>query len=993
MPIMEGVSGLYPDVVVIPDDDEEAAFKTGRQLNQDSRNLKRPFSHMTYNTSGSNQATEEQGSPFKSSKSSLGLRYSSHQPISPFSIPHSQQNFLARDSPVESPFRPQPLSTAIQNSKANMSARLANSDSEGHASSGFTSDVSSSYYQELQMLYSGRLRKEQTRAPVIDLDDDGVDYGDDNGNPNRSDLIFSFDHLNPAASDSVCPPGINVKDCMSDKDFARYMVDQQKPDRFRKARDLISPLPYMYIDPARPAVVVHDHNRLQLRAGVNVELENGDFMRITEIQRDPFSHDIFLQGRLFRRMKFMKGTIERKMNEVCMIQNINQSDSRSHNEQASEEVSVSYVIRRRGLKLTNQPYPQLSFREECSILEKESVITNERVLVCRWKYICIFLNQLALQKNVHCEKALVAIRADASDPKCQINDDNLRRNFRGDTIKGGASCAIETAELTQIQKEEFLKRRAFNDDRESFDRLETIDLERPGASFDSPLNVDLPFSGMSLGPVDGCTNRPRKISSNARRIQDLDFRGKLKDGEVSGETSTATNRSIIDLTPNAKDVAQCPKSQSGSMPMDSRVEFRLRQNRDYDNTPSMFQKSIWDVQRGYFVQRDPMVDSNPTPSSPTDSELTLSGDYESTVIDLEEEESKSMRGSIDRRVFTQTTMPLRGTRYSLSGKMDQRRSRPSNNLQRYTFGDGFCGCGGVSRGATIAGLCLKWAFDYELPMCSSYHQNFPAARIFCTAAFDFATMEDYNATVDVLHLSPPCQFFSPAHTTRGVNDDSNTASSFVILELLKKVKPRIVTLENTLGLEQRHPLYLHAVIQQFTSLGFSIRWKTIDLRDFGVPQSRRRLIIIAACPGEILPEFPEPTHSKTPQTTGLKPWVTINDSISDIPRNWANHDTSKANQTLRQPFDGNSQAKCMTTSGGANNYHPSGRRGYTIREYACLQTFPMEHMWDQQDPVTSLRKQIGNAVPPIFYAALARKIVQTLRKTDGLLDEIDLTTS
>ena len=81
----------------------------------------------------------------------------------------------------------------------------------------------------------------------------------------------------------------------------------------------------------------------------------------------------------------------------------------------------------------------------------------------------------------------------------------------------------------------------------------------------------------------------------------------------------------------------------------------------------------------------------------------------------------------------------------------------------------------------------------------------------------------------------------------------------------------------------------------------------------------------------------------------------------------------------------------MTTGGGSDNYHPTGDRGYTIREYACLQTFPLEHEWDPEATVTQRRQQIGNAVPPLFYAALARKIVQTLRKTDGLVEVKDLT--
>ena len=70
-----------------------------------------------------------------------------------------------------------------------------------------------------------------------------------------------------------------------------------------------------------------------------------------------------------------------------------------------------------------------------------------------------------------------------------------------------------------------------------------------------------------------------------------------------------------------------------------------------------------------------------------------------------------------------------------------------------------------------------------------------------------------------------------------------------------------------------------------------------------------------------------------------------------------------------------------------NNWHPSGKRLYTARELACLQTFPLEHKFADEG-ITKLRQQIGNAVPPIFYKALIETVVQTLRKADKIPDAI-----
>lgn len=80
----------------------------------------------------------------------------------------------------------------------------------------------------------------------------------------------------------------------------------------------------------------------------------------------------------------------------------------------------------------------------------------------------------------------------------------------------------------------------------------------------------------------------------------------------------------------------------------------------------------------------------------------------------------------------------------------------------------------------------------------------------------------------------------------------------------------------------------------------------------------------------------------------------------------------------KAPFDPNTWAKTITCSGGEGNYHPSGQRSYTNREYACLQTFPMDYRFFAKGVV----KQIGNAVPPRLSQTIYRAIVQSLRETD-----------
>ena len=167
--------------------------------------------------------------------------------------------------------------------------------------------------------------------------------------------------------------------------------------------------------------------------------------------------------------------------------------------------------------------------------------------------------------------------------------------------------------------------------------------------------------------------------------------------------------------------------------------------------------------------------------------------------------------------------------------------------RRYTFGDGFCGCGGMTRSAVMAGLHPAWGFDFNLEAVQSYRTSFPYVRVGQCDAHDFATNGAYWEKVDILHASPPCQFYSPAHTTPGKSDEKNTAASFVIGDLLTATKPRIVTIEETFGLNHnRHEPYLQAIVKQFTSKDFSVRWKTLQLVRYGVPQTRKRLLLIAS---------------------------------------------------------------------------------------------------------------------------------------------------
>ncbi|OOF91210.1 hypothetical protein ASPCADRAFT_177850 [Aspergillus carbonarius ITEM 5010] len=298
--------------------------------------------------------------------------------------------------------------------------------------------------------------------------------------------------------------------------------------------------------------------------------------------------------------------------------------------------------------------------------------------------------------------------------------------------------------------------------------------------------------------------------------------------------------------------------------------------------------------------------------------------------------------------------------------------------RQYTFGDGFCGAGGVSCGARSAGLRPTWAFDNSPHAVTTYRLNFDNTECEGSDIFNFLTNNYEFLKVDVTHGSPPCQTFSPAKTVMSANDDANSACIFACSDMIKKAKPRIHTMEETSGLFERHKETLHRVVQDFVELGYSVRWSLLNCVDFGVPQCRRRLVIIASGPGERLPPFPKPTHG--PPGSGLLNYTTIDQVISRIPQGARDHDVEEAFERKRRraPFNANQQARTITCGGGEGNYHPSGERGFTNREFACLQTFPLRYRFGPRE----VRKQIGNAVPPMLAEALYTAIRESLHQTD-----------
>ncbi|MCJ1249131.1 hypothetical protein MMC30_006354 [Trapelia coarctata] len=942
----------------------------------------------------------------------------------------------------------QPRSSEVSGQKFALPRQPASAKAVQRTSGKNTMSPNSSFVHPPRYQSEGRNHQRQmmtARRSHAGLPGSLIDLSGDDETADRSDVAMVWDAVRNSGNSRPSEPDIQRlrEDSLSDHHFELWLAEQARAEQRRTQSISLVP------SNRRCSLDKYIHDGFPLCSNVNVELADGDFMRIDRLLHDPTTKEVFLSGWRFRRMRFMNGIAEKKLNEVCWIMHVNKSDPRDLKQQCLHETSVTQVIKRRTLKLTNQTFPALSWREDTSTWEPRDVIEHDRRLVCRWKYICTYADDKAQKNNLHCEKALVRLRENESDKGCGCGEEHLREVSRGETAIGGSSSTVGSVESEQLEKERRLTRNAAATLRRQtiVPGMNSTSSARSvvfGPRADAPLDLDsldAPSEGNVRSPHGFHSQNTRALptripiastryvvgSSNKRLLLqstgptrtcppvdltvdddiDLGFRFITLDQCIGGQDRSlnsatlgpsfrrrVSSSDIIDV--DARITTSSKRgmterywegqiSTKRSLVVKDSISAGKRNHQSAFGAPATERSFSQELNlRNKSYEASLLKSKAPSPLlSPAKSDSTLGKERSPSLVLLDEDNEAQKPLKKRRKISSRWSGSAIGS--SAARKPSMNSGSMSKALQRYTFGDGFCGCGGVSRGARIAGLHLKWSFDFEQDMCDSYQINFPEAHTMCLSAFDFATKNSHGFKVDILHLSPPCQFFSPAHTTAGQNDELNTASSFVISELLRKTQPRVVTLENTMGLEQRHPLYLNAVIQQFTILGFSIRWKVIDLRDFGVPQSRRRLILIAAGPGETLPEFPGPSHSNDPQKTGLQPWATINQSIDSIPANWANHDVRLATPTSYPPFDGNSQARTMTCSGGVNNHHPSGKRDYTVREYASLQTFPLEHCFADITK-TIQKKQIGNAVPPVFAKCLFEHLVRSLRETDGISD-------
>jgi DNA-cytosine methyltransferase len=202
--------------------------------------------------------------------------------------------------------------------------------------------------------------------------------------------------------------------------------------------------------------------------------------------------------------------------------------------------------------------------------------------------------------------------------------------------------------------------------------------------------------------------------------------------------------------------------------------------------------------------------------------------------------------------------------------------------------DLFCGAGGFSTGLERAGIDVLYGFDTAEPALESFERNHEASAI-CHDISEGVPDEYARADVDLVFGSPPCKGFSDARGSRRLDDDRNQLV-FSFIQWVKHYQPAYVMMENVAGMTTISDEFLEAIEREYHDAGYAVTWETLNAADFGVPQTRERVIYVGVRDDVAeAPSLPSGTHTETPNgqltLTGeqLRGWTTVAEAFEDLP--------------------------------------------------------------------------------------------------------------
>lgn len=341
--------------------------------------------------------------------------------------------------------------------------------------------------------------------------------------------------------------------------------------------------------------------------------------------------------------------------------------------------------------------------------------------------------------------------------------------------------------------------------------------------------------------------------------------------------------------------------------------------------------------------------------------------------------------------------------------------------------DLFSGCGGSALGFKQAGFDIRVAVDINTLASESFKLNFPKAEVFTSDISTISSKEllkaagAFSGEEIVVIACPPCQGFSTARRKSQASSDPRNTLIYEFLRVVVDIKPFAFVMENVPGLERGiGKMMFEDIVSRLKELGYHVVYKVVDTADYGVPQRRKRLVLIGTNNPKNGLNFLEPTNQDPDHSDGHLPgWNTVRNAIKDLRKITAGeksendpmHSASNlAEINLKRmaitPHDGGGRtswpeelilechkkvtgykdiygrmkwdAPSPTITGGCVMIskgrfgHPEQNRAISLREAARLQTFPDDYKFAGN--TGQIAAQLGNAVPPL----LAKRIADTL---------------
>lgn len=346
--------------------------------------------------------------------------------------------------------------------------------------------------------------------------------------------------------------------------------------------------------------------------------------------------------------------------------------------------------------------------------------------------------------------------------------------------------------------------------------------------------------------------------------------------------------------------------------------------------------------------------------------------------------------------------------------------------------DIFCGAGGLSLGAEMAGIDVKYGIEINKNAAATFCKNHSSTKIITSDIQKINPLDlgYQREQLFVIMGGPPCQGFSMSNTmSRNMNNDKN----FLYLQFVRfvrELRPKWFVLENVWGLTKMNSgQTLEMIKESFEALEYNVKADVLWANDFGVPQKRYRCFIVGNNQ-KIDFKFPEKQNIN----------YTVEDAISDLPildngqmideapytipyekvseyaklmrmnsksakqnfvsqnnelvierykyipqgGNWqdipdelmANYaDKTRCHSGIYKRLRNNAPSVVISNYRKSMLIHPTQNRGLSVREAARLQSFPDNFIFC--GPHTSIQQQIGNAVPPLLAKAVFEQIIKS----------------